>query len=43
MAVKFGKFTQKIQEKLQESKLAAKVADVGKAKAESIFNKITQI
>ena len=42
MAVKFGKFTQKIQEKLQESKLAAKVADVGKAKAESIFNKITQ-
>lgn len=42
MAVKFGKFTQKIQEKLQETKLAAKVADVGKTTAESIFNKITQ-
>ena len=42
MAVKFGKFTQKIQNKLQESKLAAKVANVAKSEVASIFSSSAQ-
>lgn len=41
MAVKFGKITQKIQEKMQDAKLAAKVSNVKSTKVGSIFSSTT--
>ena len=41
MAVKFGKITQKIQEKMQDAKLAAKVSNVKSTNVGSIFSSTT--